>query len=295
MSCICAIATKLPKLLRGSSPDYVVSMVELRGTADVHTTSAITALVLFGHYCCLATVEHGDSGRKTTTDGDLYSGTVLFTDESSFYLDGSIVLLGNATGAAASPNDVTCHPGRQFEWTTVSGWGPQTTRFAIRGQARIMTLQKDNARTYVHKLPCTFSAVRISRLWNGRPCHQISGLKLSMSGMKWTVVCSSAVSRLARCENWEKLSVRCGRTSHRPSWQTWWRLCDGDVFLSLMPGMDTITTDNVNAVWAPLSNDVIKVYVNAPISSKLVVRSTTIIYAIVYAHNFMPKYFCVLS
>ena len=71
----------------------------------------------------------------------------------------------------------------------------------------------------LHVLPWTFPVVRISRLWG------------EMSGVKRTV-CSSAVTRLARCENWEKLYVMCGRTSHKPFWQTWWRLCDSDVFRS---------------------------------------------------------------
>ena len=66
-SCICAIATKLPKPLPRLSPDCVISVGELWGAAYVHTASALTDPV-FGHYCCLATVNYGYNGRKTTRD-----------------------------------------------------------------------------------------------------------------------------------------------------------------------------------------------------------------------------------
>ena len=111
------------------------------------------------------------------------------------------------------------------------GFGECGCAFKVR---RVSWLQ-DNARPRVAALSWTFSVVRISRLWNGRPCHQIWP-QLNMSGIEWTVVCGCAVTHLARCENWEKLSVRYGRTSHRPSWQPWWRLCDDDVILAIMPG-----------------------------------------------------------
>ena len=150
-----------------------------------------------------------------------------------------------------------------------------------------MTLQQSNAGPHVAHNVMDFLHHQNIQVWNGRPCHQI-WVQFNMSGMKWTVVCSIAVARLSRYGNWEKLSVRCGRTSHRPSWQTWWRLCDGDMFLVLKPGVYTLPIVRT-PFWAPLSYDVINAYVRAPVSSKLVVCSTTKVI------TFVSKYHCVMS
>ena len=99
----------------------------------------------------------------------------------------------------------------------------------------------------LHVFALNFPVVRLSRLWNGQPCHQI-WLQLSLPWMKGTVVYGSAITCLARCENWAKLSRRFCMTFDRHSWQTWWRMCDWDVFLALMPGVDTLVTDSANIV-----------------------------------------------
>ena len=224
--CIWAIATKLPKALPGASLDCIVLVGELCRTAYVHTTSAL-AHPVFGHYCCLATIEHGYNGRKTTRDWDVFSGKLYSS-------------LMNRMHYGTWMNS-TCHPGEQFQWTTVA--------FCPSFEGRWVTLccSKITPDLTLHVLSWTFSVVRISRLQNGRLCHQI-WLQLSIFGMKWTVVCGSVITRLACWENCEKLSVRWGRTSHRPSWPTWWHLCDGDVFLASIPGVDTLATDSANTV-----------------------------------------------
>ena len=106
--------------------------------------------------------------------------------------------------------------------------------------------------------------------------------------MKRTVVCGGAVSRLARCENWE-LWVLCDRTSNRPSWHTWWPRCDSDVFLALMPGWTHPLLIVWTLFWATLPSVTINAYVSAPIYSILVACSTTKIMTAV------SKYLCVMS
>ena len=61
-----------------------------------------------------ATIVHGYNGRKTTRDGDLYSGKLNSSPMNHVFIlmavtddKGSIAILGNAISMAASPNDVT--------------------------------------------------------------------------------------------------------------------------------------------------------------------------------------------
>ena len=148
-----------------------------------------------GHYWCLATIEHGCNSRKTTREMD--TCTVRTSWRGGIWTNS------------------ICHPGGQFEWAMVSGWSPQPTLLPfVRGHDIVARM---TVGLTFHVLSWAFSVFRISRLWNSHPWHQI-WLQSDMSGMKWTVVWSTTITHLAHCQNWEKLSVRCCRTSHRPSW-----------------------------------------------------------------------------
>ena len=94
----------------------------------------------------------------------------------------------------------TCNYGGQFEWTAVLGRGPQTAPLPFSPLFEVRRLpwhcSKITPDLTLHVLSWPFYVVRIFRLGNGRPCHQI-WLQFSMSRMKWAFVCASAVTRSA--------------------------------------------------------------------------------------------------
>ena len=79
---------------------------------------------------------------------------------------------------------------------------------------------QENTRPHVARVAMDFIGHQNIQVMEYRPCRQI-WIQLSMSGTKWTVVYGSALTHFALCENCVKLSVRCGQTSHRPSWVIW--------------------------------------------------------------------------
>ena len=237
-SCIYIIGIKLLKSLLGPFLDCANPSAYMASPSQI-MCSAITAVSSSSSIITMVT-KPPEMGTRTV-------GSCILHWWQRYYV-------GNATRMVVFPNDTTtvvchgmgrhycprtnstCHPRGQFGCTTVSRWGPQTACFALHLSSDayhvVATRQHETLR-------CTYSHGLCRHIW-----HQ-----LSMSGMKWTMNYNSALTRLTHCE----FSIRYGKTSHKPSWQTWLCLCDGYVLLAYKPEVDTLATDSINSVLSSLA------------------------------------------
>ena len=98
-----------------------------------------------GHYCCLATIEHGCNSRKTTRDGDLYSENILTGGRGGG---------GGGGGGGAHMDELHLSPWRAIWMGNGTGMKSSANTFTLC--SRSWHCSKNNSRPHIPRVVMGF-------------------------------------------------------------------------------------------------------------------------------------------